>query len=193
MDLTNPGVRRFAQTPSSMELAAGWTRAPGRVEDRRRQAFRALAAGPAYVRTPHAPLAGVDGERVDMDWQTSLNTFKNGTTCASGNWLELWEGQTGLAVRRHLGRRQPSFSLRYGPVHRVDGALDVERDKVVNDLVMTGCIRTPSWPVPGPAWSADSVQEGLVYRWRRFRPIISILAEDPAPAGDPDRECATRR
>jgi hypothetical protein len=117
--------------------AAGWN---GADEKRPRNCFRALravATARAYHTGPMTPLL-LDQRRPDGEWQKSFNTY------AKRHHLRMWRAQapwpngdawlvaathdTGLAVE---GRRL---------THQVDRYIDRERERIVADLMLTGCV-----------------------------------------------------
>jgi hypothetical protein len=148
MDLTNLVFVGSENAIKRAFLAAGWNGSRPLSKIVGLEAFGALASNQAFTDGPMRPLL-VDGVGSDMDWQKSLNTFTKRHHLRVWKRPEQWEGQT-VWLSAATWDVNTSFSFRYGPVHRVDPALDVERDKVVNDLVLTGCVDTiVAVPRPG--------------------------------------------
>jgi LssY-like putative type I secretion system component LssY len=78
----------------------------------------------------------------DFRWQKGLDSIARRDHLRIWSEPETWQGQPVWlsASTREIGA---SFSLRRRRfVHHVDGAIDVEREKVVRDLTLAGCVET---------------------------------------------------
>jgi len=119
--------------------AAGWL-APRRVSATAR--FSVMRAGAELRALPDAPMRTlmIDGEAADMSWQRSLNDT------AKRHHLRIWKGagewrdrEVWLSAATHdIDMR---ISLRHdGVTHVIEPKIDREREKVLTDLRMTGCV-----------------------------------------------------
>jgi hypothetical protein len=119
--------------------AAGWTSAQANSARAGMAAIRAIADDAGYSDAPMRTLL-LDGAPPDMRLQKSLNTFEK------RDHLRIWRRRDeldGHAVWASAATRDTAvdFSIRpFGFTHRIEDDIDHERDKVVNDLVFTGCV-----------------------------------------------------
>jgi hypothetical protein len=82
----------------------------------------------------------LDGAEPDMNRQKTLNTFTKRHHLRMWKRPEQWHGRPvwASAATRDIGI---TFSLRqFEFTHRIQSDVDIERDKVVSDLVFTGCV-----------------------------------------------------
>jgi hypothetical protein len=78
----------------------------------------------------------------DFRWQKGLDSIARRDHLRIWSEPETWQGRPVWlsASTREIGA---SFSLRRRSfIHHVDGAIDVEREKVVRDLTLAGCVET---------------------------------------------------
>ena len=105
------------------------------------KAIRAIIEGRPFADAPMRTLL-VEDSPPDFELQKSLNTFAKRDHLRIWKRPETWEGKPVWlsAATQDIGT---TFSLRpFGFTHRVDGDIDNERRKVVNDLLRTGCVES---------------------------------------------------
>ena len=120
-------------------IAGGWTGAQGISRATGLQAVRAVAERRGYSDAPMRTLL-LDGAEPDINRQKTLNTFNKRHHLRMWKRPEQWHGRPvwASAATRDIAI---SFSLRqFEFTHQIQSDLDVERDKVVSDLVFTGCV-----------------------------------------------------
>ena len=118
------------------------------------------------------------GDEADLSLQTSLNTFEK------RDHLRLWEQRDDFggrpvwasAATRDLATTF-SVSRPFGFTHEIQGNVDLERDKVVADLQLTGCVDSVEY-VRRPAMSLES-RKG-VYTDSRLAVLTLNSCETPA-------------
>ena len=124
--------------------AAGWNGSQSISMATGLRMVRAIAEGNGYADAPMRTLL-LDGAEPDMSRQKSLNTF------GKRDHLRMWKragtfrGQTvwAAAATKDVA---VAFSLRtFGFTHEIQNDVDLERDKVVSDLVFTGCVDSVSY------------------------------------------------
>jgi hypothetical protein len=121
--------------------AAGWTAAAAMTSQSKLETFRAIAEQRGYKEAPVSVLL-LDGQKPDLVFQKQNNTF------ARRHHLRIWrreatfEGQpVWLCAATH------DTGIDFSPenrtfIHRIDPQIDRERAKVVNDLLLTGKVRS---------------------------------------------------
>jgi len=119
--------------------AAGWT---GSIPNSVRSGFGAIRAIVEDRPDSDAPMRMLllDGAEPDRQLQKSLNTFEKRHHLRVWKRPEEWRGLNvwASAATQDVGA---TFSLRpFGFTHEIKNDVDQERDKVVNDLVYTGCV-----------------------------------------------------
>jgi hypothetical protein len=139
--------------------AAGWIGSRGNSMRAGAAAIRAIAEERGFSDAPMRTLL-LDGREPDFRLQKSLDTFEK------RDHLRIWkrdlelDGQTvwASAATRDLGM---TFGMHpFGFTHEIQNVVDLERDKVVHDLVFAGCVDSVAY-VQRP----DSVREtGQGYR-----------------------------
>lgn len=118
---------------------AGWTGSRTLSVSSGLQLMRAAAESRAYAEAPMRTLL-LDGAGPDVTRQKSLNTFTKRHHIRMWKRLEEWHGRP-VWVSAATKDIAASFSLRpFGFTHQIENDIDVERDKVVSDLVFTGCV-----------------------------------------------------
>jgi hypothetical protein len=103
------------------------------------KAVRAILENRPYPDAPMRTLL-VEDSPPDLELQKSLNTFAKRHHLRIWKRSEQWDGRPVWlsAATQDIGT---TFSLRpFGFTHRVDGEVDNERGKVLNDLLQTGCL-----------------------------------------------------
>lgn len=127
--LVGPPARAFE--------AAGWHGADQRLRRNCFRAMRAAATSSPYARGPMTTLL-LDDRRPDAEWQKGLNTYAKRHHLrvwrAEGNW----DGQDAWLVAATHDTGLTVKGLRV--THDVDRRLDRERERVVADLMLTGCV-----------------------------------------------------
>lgn len=124
--------------------AAGWTGSQSISKSSGLQAVRAVAERRGFVDAPMRTLL-LDGAEPDIGRQKALNTFTKRHHLRMWKRPEQWQGRTvwASAATRDIAI---TFSLRsFGFTHQIQSAVDLERDKVVSDLVFTGCVDSVSY------------------------------------------------
>ena len=101
-------------------------------------AMRAVAEQKAYPDAPMRTLL-LDGAGPRMRWQENAQSF------AKRHHVRIWEQPDHWRSRKVWAAAAThdvalSFSFRYGLHHEIHNNVDLERDTVVNDLRLTGCV-----------------------------------------------------
>ncbi|HLK47995.1 MAG TPA: LssY C-terminal domain-containing protein [Bryobacteraceae bacterium] len=177
MDLIN---LVFVGTRRSLEAAftaAGWTGARPNSMAAGLHAVRAIAEEREYNLAPMRTLL-LNGDEPDLRLQTTLNTFEK------RDHLRIWEQRDefdGRPVWASAATRDlaTTFSMGhpFGFTHEIQSNLDLERDKVVSDLQLTGCVDSVEFVRRGPAAGVDA-RKG-VYTDSRLAVIILNSCETP--------------
>jgi hypothetical protein len=119
--------------------AVGWSGARANSMRAGVAAVRAIAEDNSYSDAPMRTLL-LDGAEPDIRLQKSLNTFEK------RDHLRIWKRPDsigGRAVWASAATRDlaATFSMRpFGFTHEIQNDVDLERDRVVRDLVSTGCV-----------------------------------------------------
>jgi hypothetical protein len=119
--------------------AAGWTGSRPNSLRSGFQAIRAIAENRAYPDAPMRTLL-LDGLEPDLRVQESLDTFGQRDHLRMWRREAVWQGRPvwAAAATHDLAA---TFSTRpFGFTHSIQTNLDIERDKVVRDLMFTGCV-----------------------------------------------------
>lgn len=119
--------------------AAGWSGARDNSAGATLTAVRAIAEGGPYAGAPMRTLL-LDGAEPDFAFQKALNTFAKRHHLRVWKRPEQWRGRTvwASAATRDIAA---TFSMRpFGFTHQIEDQVDSERDKVVSDLMFTGCV-----------------------------------------------------
>ena len=118
--------------------AAGWTGSQPISKATGWQAVRALAEAQPYPDAPMRMLL-VDGAGPEASWQKTLNTLTKRHHLRIWKRPEEWRGrEVWLSAATH--DISVGFSWRFGLTHLIKTEIDQEREKVVNDLRITGCV-----------------------------------------------------
>jgi len=131
--------------------AAGWKSADAMST---RTALREIGSFLLLRNYPRGPMSKqLLGDRTsDFRWQKGLDSLARRDHLRIWSEPETWQGRP-LWLSASTRENGASFSLRRRNfVHHVDPAIDVEREKVVRDLTLAGCVETVH-NAPRPAMS----------------------------------------
>lgn len=119
--------------------AAGWVSADPLTGRSRLQVVRAVVEDGAYGDAPMSPMQ-LAGRDPDLLRQRGLNTF------AKRHHVRIWRQENRvdgedvwLGAATHDTNVGPTFKP-LGFSHHIDGEVDLERQKVLHDLILTGCV-----------------------------------------------------
>lgn len=133
----------FAGSPRELEAAftaAGWTGSRPNSVAAGIQVIRAIASEHEDLNAPMRTLL-LNGDQPDLSMQTALNTFEKRDHLRIWKQAEPFQGRTvwAAAATRDIGT---TFSMGhpFGFTHEIQSDVDLERDKVVSDLEITGCV-----------------------------------------------------
>jgi hypothetical protein len=107
---------------------------------------------------PHLPMSShlLDGKSSDSTWQKSLDSYSKRDHLRIWNRPETWEGQT-IWLAASTAEEGASWSFRKERfVHHVVPDIDEEREKVVRDLSVAGCVEA-AYNSPRPTTPASMV------------------------------------
>jgi hypothetical protein len=138
--------------------AGGWTGAQNISRATGLRAVRAVAERRGYSDAPMRSLL-LDGVEPDINRQKTLNTFTKRHHLRMWKRPEQWHGRPiwASAATRDIAI---IFSLRqFEFTHQIQSDVDAERDKVVSDLVFTGCADSVTY-VRRPDLAPASGREG---------------------------------
>ena len=124
--------------------AAGWSEAAPVTMRSRMQGVRAAVEGRSSNSFPMTKLLLNDVE-ADMSWQKSLNDLSKRHHVRIWKQAELWKGQE---VWIGAATRDIDFAyFHHGSAmtHRIEPNIDLERDKIANDLAFTSYVDTLDW------------------------------------------------
>ena len=140
MDLINlvfVGRQRELETAFA---AAGWTGSHRNSMGAGLQVVRALMEEREYATAPMRTLL-LDGDQPEFSYQTALNTFEK------RDHLRIWkrrDDSQGREIWASAATRDiaATFSMGhpFGFTHEIQRNVDLEREKVVSDLELTGCV-----------------------------------------------------
>lgn len=119
--------------------AAGWTGSQSLSMATGLRTMRAVAESRGYADAPMRTLL-LGGAEPDISRQKALNTFTKRHHLRIWKQPEDWRGRTvwASAATRDVSA---GFSLRpFGFTHQIQNEVDLERKKVVGDLMLTGCV-----------------------------------------------------
>ena len=120
-------------------LAAGWQGAHRRSLGSSVRQIRAVADGSGYRAAPMSTLL-VDNEEPDMSWQKSFNDpskrhhIRIWKQPGEVDGQEIWVGAATRDIDYAFMR--PGHAL----THKIESNIDLEREKVLNDLLFTQCV-----------------------------------------------------
>ena len=139
MDLVNLMFAGSEEEVGRAFAAAGWS---GTVANSMRAgvgAVRAIAESDSFADAPMRTLL-LDGREPEFRLQKSLDTFEKRDHLRIWKRAETLNGRAvwASAATRDLGT---TFGLHpFGVTHEIQNDVDLEREKVVQDLVFTGCV-----------------------------------------------------
>ena len=146
--------------PAAIErafLAAGWQIPQALSSANAYRTFRALAGNQEYSEAPMSTLL-LDGQAPIQSWSKALNTFSKRHHLRLYSTKERWQDKplfTAAATQDvgiNFSRAKSLFT------HVIDENIDRERNKVVHDLLFTGCVEAaeqlPRPWVPAEAFNA---------------------------------------
>jgi hypothetical protein len=180
MDLINLvfiGTRREIDTAFA---AAGWTGARPNSMKAGLTVVRAIAEEREYALAPMRTLL-LNGDEADLSLQSALNTFEKRDHLRLWEQRDEWDGRPvwASAATRDLAT---TFSMAhpFGFTHEIQSNVDLERDKVVSDLLLTGCVESIEYVKRGPAVRPQS-RKGV---FTDSRVAVITLNECELPAED---------
>ena len=134
----------FVGAPYQLEnafLAAGWLYSDAPSTRHGAHMFGALLLSHTY---PHGPMSEqlLDGHDFDFGWQKGLNCVVRRDHVRIWGHALTWQGRSVW-----LGASTRDVGVRFSPwkrelTHRVEPNIDVERERVVRDLGLAGCIES---------------------------------------------------
>jgi opacity protein-like surface antigen len=162
-DLTN---LVFLGSPAALERAfraAGWVQSDRLNTISGFLTLRSIAENQSYQSAPMSVLL-LDEQRPLFTFSKSLNTFSKRHHLRIWLRSENWQGRPVLTASATqdigiaLSRKNKTF------IHLIDTEIDRERDKIVNDLVFTGCVNAAELqPRPWlPTDSRNATEEPLM-------------------------------
>ena len=119
--------------------AAGWATSDGKAAGSFLRTYFSIVLRRGYKKAPMATMV-VDGSHSDFELQKSLNTF------SKRHHLRIWlrpqetqgEAVWVAAATEDIGIKFSRKTKNF--IHVIDGNVDGERSKIVNDLLYTGCV-----------------------------------------------------
>lgn len=124
--------------------AAGWSGSQSLSVATGLQTMRAIAESRAYPAAPMKTLL-LDGAAPEISRQKTLNTLTKRHHLRIWKRPDEWRGRTvwAAAATRDISA---GFSLRpFGFTHQIQNEVDLERHKVISDLVFTGCVESVAY------------------------------------------------
>ena len=177
MDLINLVFVGTRQAIEAAFTAAGWTGARANSMTAGLKAVRAIAEEREYALAPMRTLL-LNGDTADLRLQSALNTFEKRDHLRVWEQRDEWNGRPvwASAATRDLGA---TFSMGhpFGFTHEIQSNVDLERDKVVSDLQLTGCVDSIEYVRRPPAERADG-RKG-VYTDSRLAIIVLNVCNAP--------------
>jgi len=174
-DLTN---LLLAGSPEAIErafLAAGWQVPEALSSATAYRTFRALAGNQEYRDAPMSTLL-LDGKTPVQSWSKALNTFSKRHHLRLYSTKERWDDKpvfTASAtqdVAINFSRDRGIFT------HLIDENIDRERNKVVHDLLFTGCVEAAE-QMPRP-WVPSEAFNSTGQELRTDRAIAVLVFSD---------------
>jgi hypothetical protein len=161
MDLVNLVFIGSREELERAFAAAGWDGAQPNSMMGGFKAIRAVVEDRKFARAPMRTLL-LDGEEPDLTRQKTLNTFDKRHHLRIWKRPEEWAGRTiwAAAATQDIAT---TFSMRpFGFTHEIEKDVDHERDKVVGDLVFTGCVdQAVSVRRPEPVRDSEGYRKGV--------------------------------
>jgi hypothetical protein len=187
MDLINLVFVGSRQEIEAAFAAAGWTGSQPNSMFAGLRVVRALAEQREYAFAPMRTLL-LNGDEADLSLQSTLNTFDKRDHLRIWEQHDDWEGR-GVWASAATKDVATTFSMGhpFGFTHEIQGNVDLERDKVVSDLQLTGCVDLVEYVNRGPSAGPES-RKGV---YTDSRVAVLVLNECETPAEDfsePSRE-----
>ena len=158
MDPTNLVFLGSREAVDRAFAAAGWVGSESISMATKMHMVRAIAEGNGYAGAPMRTLL-LNGAEPDISRQKALNTFSKRDHLRMWKRADSFQGQTvwAAAATKDVA---VAFSLRtFAFTHEIQNDVDLERDKVVSDLVFSGCVDSVSY-VRRPEVAADLLLDG---------------------------------
>jgi hypothetical protein len=162
-DITNLILIGTEEQVRQAFAAAGWATAAALNAKAKLETFRAIAEDRGYSEAPVSVLL-LDGRPPDLVFEKQNNTF------AKRHHLRLWkrpavfQGRPVWAVAATHDTGISFSDANRTFIHRIDGKIDVERAKVVNDLIFAGHVQAlsladrPEVPKEGQNATGDRIE-----------------------------------
>ena len=120
-------------------IAAGWSTAEPLNKRSRLHSIRAVASSRSYLEAPVSPME-LNGRAPDLVRQRGLNTFTKRHHVRIWRQRETVDGEDlWLGAATHDTTVCPTFRP-LGFTHQIEAQVDLERQKVLHDLILTGCV-----------------------------------------------------
>ena len=119
--------------------AAGWAKSDTRAMGSILRIYFSIMLRNGYKKAPMATMV-LDGHRSDIELEKSLNTF------SKRHHLRIWQrSQETDGESVWIAAATEDIDIKFSMqarhfIHVIDGNVDVERTKVVDDLIYTGCV-----------------------------------------------------
>lgn len=184
-DITNLVFIGSREAVERAFTAAGWVTTDALSGRSIFYTLRSVAENQGYQAAPMSTLL-LDGQAPEFTWSKTLNTFAKRHHARVFPTLERWQGERvwtssstqdiGIAV----SRKQKTF------IHVIDEVIDNERDKIVNDLLFTGCVsgvellERPWIPMDAKNSTGDNLKTDGAAAIVRLNECLN-----PVPASDP--------
>ncbi len=159
--------------------AAGWVEADQVTAATRYRTLRSFAESQEYQQAPMSTLL-LGGERAVFNLSKNLNTFQR------RHHVRIWETSASWDNRRvFTAAATHDLRIVLSPqqkrlIHVIDGNIDNERTKVVNDLVLTGCVEAIE--SRDRAWVPADLRNGTGQRLYTDRAAVVLRLNDcPQP------------
>jgi len=188
---------------SRVFTAAGWTQATRPSMRSRFLGVRAIVEGQGYRTAPMSMLL-VNDQPPGMFWQKGLNNMAKRHHIRLWKQAETWNGEE---IWIGAATRDIDFAyLRHGQAvtHKIEEAVDLERDKIVHDVEFTSCadiadyVERPSVPQFARNATGDLMETdgriGFVHLNECTAPHVTKWMGDPLPVhGNPFQRVARRQ
>ncbi len=173
--------------------AAGWAPADPLTGRSRLQSIRAVAESGGYRDAPMSPMR-LDGRAPELLRQRGLNTF------SKRHHVRIWRQETSedgndlwLAAATHDTNVCPTFKP-LGFSHHIEAQVDLERQKVLHDLILTGCVAshgivdraTPSEAQARSTKHITTDEAVVVVRLNECRAPLPVPEDDSIPIAQPN-------
>lgn len=156
MDLINLVFIGSRQEIETAFAAAGWTGSRPNSMSAGLRVVRAIVEERQAAFAPMRTLL-LNGDEADLSLQTALNTFEKRDHLRMWEQNEEWQGRPiwASAATRDVAT---TFSMGhpFGFTHEIQNNIDLEREKVVSDLQLTGCVDSVEYVQRGPAVGPES-------------------------------------